>query len=143
MSTRRLLPIAIVALLVLTAAASATEGGYPPRTLVLFVADWCAPCHGEVAWLDEIAQAAPGWRIGVADGDSPRRPGRLVRAVATERRWVPDATTTARLRRELFPDMAGLPYSVAFDGAGRVCAESRRPLDAARVAAMLATCPVP
>ncbi len=143
MSTRRLLPLALASLGALAAAPAPADGKYPSRTLVMFVADWCAPCHGEVARLGEITVAARGWRVVVADGDVPTRPGRLVRGVAAERRWIPDAATIARMRRELLADVPGLPYAVAFDAAGRPCADNRRPLDAARTRTMLASCPPP
>ncbi|MGJ3628594.1 hypothetical protein AB5I41_19755 [Sphingomonas sp. MMS24-JH45] len=81
---------------------------------MMFVADWCAPCHGEVARLGEIAAAAPSWRVMVADGDVPTQTGRLVRGVAAERRWIPDAATIARMRRDLLAGVPGLPYSIAF-----------------------------
>lgn len=140
MSTRSFTRMLRLALPLVAGGAAPAEPAYPPRAVVLFVADWCAPCHAEVARLPEIAAAAGAWTVLVADGDAPARPGRLARGVKAERRWTPDPATAAAIRRDLFADIAGLPYAVAFDAAGRRCADTRRGLDAARTRALLERC---
>jgi thiol-disulfide isomerase/thioredoxin len=127
------------ALLALVAAPAAGAAGpvYPPDSILLFVADWCAPCHAEVARLPELVEAARPARLLVVVTDDRDR---LTRAAPPEMRWRPDRALLARLRDDLFADNAGLPYSVAIGADGRPCADSRRGLDAARTRALLAAC---
>lgn len=115
----------------------------PPSAILLFVAEWCAPCHAELARLDEIAAAARPFRVLVVSLDDRRGEARMLRGVDPARLWRPGAAELARVRRALFADVAGLPYSVAVDERGRMCGDSRRGLDAARTRALLRACAAP
>ena len=108
----------------------------PPRTIILFVADWCAPCHAEVERLPEIVAAARPWRVLVAQGDAAPD-DRLLARVPADRRWTPP---DGAARRAFLSATAGLPYAVALDAAGRICADTRRGLDGARAALLVTAC---
>lgn len=140
MSTRHRAQLLITAFLIAAVPALGAEAPpLPTRTLILFVADWCAPCHAEVARVPAIAAAAKPWRVRVTSGDA-NPSHRLLQHVAVDQRWTPDAHTAALLRDELLSRTAGLPFAVALDGNGRVCAESAHALDAERTAMLLARC---
>jgi thiol-disulfide isomerase/thioredoxin len=115
----------------------------PPRAILLFVANWCAPCHAEIARLDEIVVAARPFRVLVVSLDDDRGAARMLRGIDPDRRWRPDRTTLARVRGTLFADVSGLPYSVAVDADGRPCGDSRRGLDADRARALVRACFAP
>ena len=133
----RLLILTIAALLPRGAAAQQVD--WPSASVVLFVADWCAPCHGEVERVPALVAAAQPWRVLVASGDRTPRP-RLLERVPAANRWHPDPVTAVRVRRELLSRTAGLPYAAVLDRDGHLCAESARPLNSARLRALLAQC---
>lgn len=115
----------------------------PPRTILLFVAEWCAPCHAEVARLDEIAAAARPFRVLVVSLDEDRAAARMLREVDPDRRWRPGRAALAGARERLLANVPGLPYSVAVDADGRVCGDSRRGMDAGRTRALMRACRAP
>lgn len=133
--------LVILAALALAAGpAAAASGRYPPRTILLFVASWCAPCHGEIAQLPRLTDAADPYRVLVVPMDRGRTTVAMLRGVPTGQRWVPDPVALAAIRDELMRGTAGLPFSVAIDGNGRACGEHRGVLTPARVDAMRREC---
>lgn len=107
----------------------------PPNTLLLLVAARCAPCRGELARLDAIAEAAGPVAVRVVplDGNPATR-----RMLANVPAWRIDATP--RVVERVASRTGGLPFSLMTDAAGRPCAEHARPLDAAGVRAMRRSC---
>ncbi|WP_242416605.1 TlpA family protein disulfide reductase [Sphingomonas panni] len=120
--------------------AAVPAGAYPPRAILLFVASWCAPCHGEIAALPRLNDAAGPWRVLVVPVDRGRATAAMMAGVPVAQRWVPDAVQMAAVRDDLFGGTAGLPFSVAIGGDGRPCGAHRGVLNAARVAALRAGC---
>ncbi len=133
---------AIVTALLGLAAPSAAIGPvpYPPGTVLLLVASWCAPCRGELAQLDAIAQAAAPLTVRVMLIDDDRSGRRMVAALPSPRRWEPDPAIHAAARVALLARTPGLPYSVAIGADGRICAEQRGGLDALRARALVMRC---
>lgn len=112
----------------------------PPETVLLFVAAWCAPCHGELAHLADIGRGAQPYRILVVPFDDSRATRTMLAAVPSAQRWQPDRATARRLVAEVERRSAGLPFSLAVDREARFCAAQSEALDAARAAAMVAAC---
>ncbi|MFD1035417.1 TlpA family protein disulfide reductase [Sphingomonas hankookensis] len=113
---------------------------YPPRTILLFVASWCAPCHGEIAQLPRLTEAARPYAVTVVPIDRGRATAAMLVGVPATQRWVPDAAALATIRDGLFGGTAGLPFSVAIGGDGRVCGEHRGVLSPGKVEAMRRGC---
>lgn len=126
--------------LLLTGAASAEPVRYPARTILLFVASWCAPCHGELRQLPAIAGGAGPYRVLVVPIDRGRATDAMLRAVPVEQVWRPDAARMAEVRTELLAKTAGLPFSVAIGGDGRPCALHRGGMTAVRARGMRTEC---
>jgi thiol-disulfide isomerase/thioredoxin len=149
-SVLMLLRSILLALLLLTTASTAAsadtpvgEPRYPPRAVIMPVASWCAPCRGELARLDEIAAAAGGRAIRILAIDDSAATVRMLRLVDPALVWRPDVAERVRLRAALLARTAGLPYAVATDVRGAVCAEENGALDAARTAALTHRCKLP
>ncbi len=128
----------------LFSAAALAQGTEPPRappeTVLLFVAAWCAPCHGELARLAEIARAAQPYRALVVPFDDSRATRAMLAAVPLAQRWQPERAAQRRLAAEVERRSAGLPFSLAIDREARICAAQSEALDGARAAAMVGTC---
>jgi hypothetical protein len=112
----------------------------PPESILLFVASWCAPCHGELARLDAIGRGAQPYRILVVPFDDSRATRAMLERVPPAQRWQPDRATQRRLAAEVERRSAGLPFSLALDRGSQICAGHREALDAAGAAAMVADC---
>lgn len=121
-------------------AASAQTGGYPPASVLLFVASWCAPCHAELARLPAITHGARPFRVLVVPFDDRPATMRMLDAVPSAQRWQTDPSTRRSLVKELAAGTSGLPFSVAIDGGGRPCGSQRKGLDAAAAQALVAVC---
>lgn len=128
------------AALMAVAAAPPAETSLPARAIVLVVAGWCAPCHGEIARLGEIASAAPGRSIRVTGLDRGAATRAMLAKVPPQHRWEPDSAVIARLRAQVFDRSAGLPYAIATDGEGRPCADLTLPLDRERTRDLVLRC---
>lgn len=133
-------PLWLAAALACLGAASPAAQDAPPDTLLLFVAGWCAPCHAELAQIDAIVAAAGDARVRVVPLDDTARTQAMLDRVPDQVVWRPDPAALAKLRERVFGDNAGLPYSVLTDASGRVCARSKRSLDAVRVREMADRC---
>lgn len=127
--------------LLFAGAAPAVEPPWPSDAVVLVIAGWCAPCHREVTQLDAIAAAAGGRRVQVIGIDQSPGTRALLARVPAARRWLPSPAERSALREAVYAASAGLPYAVATDRRGRVCADARLGLDAARTRALVAQCP--
>ncbi|WP_294258099.1 hypothetical protein [uncultured Sphingomonas sp.] len=106
----------------------------------MFVASWCAPCHGELARLAEIVRGAQPYRILVVPFDETRPTRAMLERVPPAQRWHPDRGTQRRLATEVEHRSAGLPFSLALDRDAQICAAHAEALDAASAAAMVAAC---
>jgi len=105
------------------------------RSIILFGANWCAPCRAELKDLAQLVRAAVPSQVVLAwlDGRPPvkERPGVTIlsreEAVAMFER-IPGRNQ-------------GVPFNVIVDGDGKVCAELREPIRTEMVANFKATCP--
>ena len=119
---------------------TAQAPAYPAGTVLLFVAGWCAPCQAELQQLPQISAAARPFRVLVVPVDRGRRVERMLASVPVAQRWRPDGAAWARMQTDLLSGTAGLPYSVAIATDGRPCAATRRGLDKASAAELVARC---
>lgn len=124
----------------LTGAAPAEPVRYPARSVLLFVASWCAPCHGELRQLPAIAAGAGAYRVLVVPIDRGRATDAMLRGVPAEQLWRPDAARMAEVRTELLAKTAGLPFSVAIGADGRPCALHRGGMTAVSARGMRTEC---
>jgi thiol-disulfide isomerase/thioredoxin len=124
---------ALLAAILLSGAAAPPP--YPPRTLVLFVASWCAPCHGELRQLESIAALAAPITVRVTPVDQSYATAAMLRDVPAARIW-----RSARAVDAYAQQSGSLPFSVMTDGSGRPCATHDRALDAASIVAMRRRC---
>ena len=131
----------ILAGLAMAPASSAQAERYPPNSILLFVASWCAPCHAELARLPAITRGARPYAVLVVAYDDSAGTRAMVRGVPPAQHWRPGAELRRRMTRELLAETAGLPFSVAIDGEGRVCGSARKGLDGATAQALVAGCP--
>lgn len=131
----------MLALLLLGSLAGAAEPPrYPPDSILLFVAAWCAPCHGELAHLAEISRAARPFRVLVVAFDDGKGTRAMLDAVPVAQRLVDDRATQRRLVTEVERRSAGLPFSLAIDQEGQICAAQAALLDGATAAALVSAC---
>lgn len=130
----------IVGALLLTGAAPVEPVRYPARSILLFVATWCAPCHGELRQLPSIAAGAGPYRVLVVPVDRGRATDAMLREVPVEQVWRPDAARMAAVRGELLARTPGLPFSVAIGGDGRPCTTHRGGMTAASARGMRTEC---
>lgn len=143
-SGRKILRTAGAALLLLllpNQGATASEPSlYPPETVLLFVAAWCAPCHGELAHLADLSRAARPYRVLVVPFDDGRATRAMLDSVPPAQRWLPDRQTQRRLAQMVAAESPGLPFSVAVDTHGRACATQAEALTGATAEALVARC---
>lgn len=116
-----------------TPVCAAQQPAAPADTLLLVVASWCAPCHGELRALDAIAAAARPARTLVVAYDDTRATRAMLRAIAPDHRWPVNTPAQRQIRRQLVRDAVGLPYAVLTDARGDPCATSNQGLNADRV----------
>ncbi len=114
----------------------------PPRSVIVLVASWCAPCRGELARLDAIVPAVGGRALRVLAIDDSAATARMLRVIDPARVWHPDARVD-HVRALLLARTAGLPFSVVTDTRGVVCAQENGGLDAHRAAALVQRCETP
>lgn len=124
----------------LTAAGSAGGSVYPPDTVLLLIAPWCAPCYGELARLDEIGAAAKPRAVRVMLIEDGPRARAMVRSVPAERLWTLSPQRMRQARSDLLERAAGLPYAVVTDADGAICAGQGGGLDRERTRALVVRC---
>lgn len=115
----------------------------PKSSVLLLVASWCAPCHAELAVLDDIARAAGPFEVRVMLVDDSRNSHRMVARVPPHRRWIPEPAVMTAARKDLLARTPGLPFAVAIGPDGRPCAAHRGGLNAARAKALVNRCDRP
>jgi len=119
-----------------------TAATLPPDTLLLLVAPWCAPCWGELARLDGLVAAAAPLEVRVLSMEDGSRARAMVASLPEMRRWTPAISEREAVRAALWARTPGLPFSVATDRRGKICAEQGGGLDGPRVRALVQTCVV-
>lgn len=122
------------------AAAASGDLRYPPDSVLLLVAPWCAPCHAELARLDALATAARPKTVRVFMVDDGPRAAAMWRRVPDAYRWVPSAGEERRYRSDALSRTVGLPFGMATDARGRICAARGGGMDAVKVAALVKEC---
>jgi hypothetical protein len=118
-------------------AAADGDAPLPAGALLLFGANWCAPCLGEL-------RSLPAWGAAMAPAPvlvawTDRAPPRLWREWPVNARLLGLDEARALLRR-MESRTAGLPYVALVDAGGHICADLRGALSPARLAAMKARC---
>lgn len=113
----------------------------PPRDAILmFVAAWCAPCHGEIRDLESLSRTAAPRRVLIVPIDTtPSSRAMMARVPPAQRLDLPPGLATDLMRR-LSGGAAGLPTTVATDRTGAVCAVHRKPLTVDDLPALAARC---
>lgn len=129
-----------ISLLLLAPPAAAQADRYPPQSVLLFVASWCAPCHAELARLPSITQAAKPFRVLVVPFDDTQATRSMLEAAPAPQRWHPDRAMRRQLAKAVSVETSGLPFSMVTDRNGRACATARQGIDAAAATAMVARC---
>lgn len=136
--------VAVAMLLALLCApparAAPAEVHYPANSVLLLVAPWCAPCHAELARLDTIAAAARPRAVRVFMVDDGPRAAAMWRRVPDVYRWTPPAGEERRYRADAMARTVGLPFGMATDARGRVCATDGGGMDAARIRMLVQAC---
>lgn len=125
---------------IVTAASADAPRPYPPATVILLAAPWCAPCYQEIAQIDQIAVAARPYDVRLLLVEDGARARAMVRGVNPARLWEPPPGRIRRIRAELLSRTPGLPYAVVINERGRICAERGGSLDAARARRLVALC---
>lgn len=111
----------------------------PSPAIILFYANWCAPCRVEIRSIDDLARAASPVPVIVVPWDAEARTRQALRNVAPA--YLRYATGGAyRLMVKLAGPSGGLPVAVALDTEGKPCNIRRQALEASTVKAFLNRC---
>lgn len=116
---------------------------YPSNAVLMLVAPWCAPCYGELARIEEIAAAAKPKSVRVLMIDDGPAARAMVRGIDPSRIWGLSTQRMRPVRQALLARTPGLPYSVATDGDGLVCATYGGGLNAVTTRALVERCSKP
>ena len=129
-----------LSLITLAAADRPPSGELPPDTLLLLVAPWCAPCWGELAQIDTLAKAALPLTLRVLAMEDGPRSRAMTADLPPHRQWIPSPADRAVVRRSIWANTPGLPFSVATDAKGRICARHGGGLTETRARSMITQC---
>lgn len=130
-------------------AASATLGAtdaprssseLPADTVLLLVAPWCAPCWEELKRLDGLAIAAAPLRVRVLMMEDGARARAMAAEIAPVWQWTPRVGSRATVRAILWARTPALPFSVATDKNGMICAERGGGLDVGKARTLAQLC---
>jgi len=109
------------------------------EAVLLFWADWCAPCQEELAQLPALKRAAGHVPIFIMVARAGRTVAALPRGVPFEQIRFVDMLNEETQR--IFPGLArGLPFAVMRDHRGQICATHRGGLDEGKIRAWVAMC---
>lgn len=95
----------------------------PSNSVLLLVAPWCAPCWSELGRIDALASAAAPLTVRVLAMEDGARARAMTADLPPGRQWLPAPDARARVRAGLWAMTPGLPFSVATDRAGKICAD--------------------
>ena len=112
-----------------------------PALLLLWSVD-CPPCRVEIRSLTDIAKAFPGWQVNTIAVSERRQARAVIRDVPAGRteHFAALPQDGPRLLARLGNDEGALPYAVALDANGAVCATWRGAMRPEVVRAMRAHC---
>ena len=114
---------------------AAAPPAYPPRTLIVFVASWCAPCRVELRQIEAIATIAAPIEVRVTPVDRSSGTEAMLRDISAARVW-----RSARALNTFAQNNGSLPFNLMTDTTGRPCATYDRALDPAAVLIMRRRC---
>jgi thiol-disulfide isomerase/thioredoxin len=114
--------------------------GYPAKSVLLFVASWCRPCHQEIAQVQELAKSAQPVKVLVVPFDITPGTLRMIKKVPVQNIWLPSGEERESLKQEFFAETVGLPFSVMIDGTGKSCARINRSLTVQRLRQLIDQC---
>lgn len=129
--------IALLSAALACSSAGAQPERLPPGALILFGANWCAPCLDELRSLPAYAAAVDPAPVLIAWTDG--QPRNLWRQWPENARILPPGSAAALLART-GGKTAGLPYVVLLGRQGQLCADLRGKLNSERLAAMRKQC---
>lgn len=111
----------------------------PAPAIILFYANWCAPCRVEIRSIDALARVADPVPIIIVPWDGEPRTRQALRGVQPSR--IRYATGGAyRLMTKMAGPSGSLPVVVALDTKGELCNVQRVGLEASAIKAFLTPC---
>lgn len=114
------------------------RGGYP--LLVNFWSVDCPPCLAELPHLQAFAEAQPQWRVLLITADAPREASALLERLGIRLPALRGGAGMAALMRKAGNRRGLLPFSLALDQTGHICARHLGQLTAERLADMQQAC---
>lgn len=111
----------------------------PAPAVILFYANWCAPCRVEIRSIDDLARAAGPIPVIIVPWDMGLQTRQALRTIHPSRiRYIPGGAY--RLMTRLAGPTASLPLAIALNAKGEPCNVQRGGLEAPAIKALLAAC---